>query len=152
MKNPLTPAGIELATVRFVAQRLNHCATLPRSPVSVSSSCLFSTKSLLVWLHFFFLICFRSLRKRKAFFLFCEQLYESHIPKSSGESPPLLYDVQLLPQFIFMDIHSWISQRSFVNYQYRWRSNRCSQVNVCPVSTVSSYRYYSFLDFQFKYE
>jgi len=31
MKNPLTPAGIEPATFRFVAQHLNHCATLPRS-------------------------------------------------------------------------------------------------------------------------
>ena len=27
MKNPLTPAGIALATFRFVAQHLNHCAT-----------------------------------------------------------------------------------------------------------------------------
>ena len=27
MKNPLTPAGIEPATYRFVAQHLNHCAT-----------------------------------------------------------------------------------------------------------------------------
>jgi len=27
MKNPLTPAGIEQATYRFVAQHLNHCAT-----------------------------------------------------------------------------------------------------------------------------
>ena len=27
MKNPMTPAGIEPATFRFVAQRLNHCAT-----------------------------------------------------------------------------------------------------------------------------
>jgi len=27
MKNPLTPAGIEPATFRFVAQRLSHCAT-----------------------------------------------------------------------------------------------------------------------------
>ena len=26
-KNPLTPAGIESATFRFVAQHLNHCAT-----------------------------------------------------------------------------------------------------------------------------
>jgi len=26
MKNPLTPAGIEPATSRFVAQHLNHCA------------------------------------------------------------------------------------------------------------------------------
>jgi len=25
MKNPLTPAGIEPATFRFVAQHLNHC-------------------------------------------------------------------------------------------------------------------------------
>ena len=33
MKNPLTPAGIEPATFRFVAQRLNHCATaVPRPP------------------------------------------------------------------------------------------------------------------------
>jgi len=27
MKNPLTPAGIEPATYRFVAQQLNHCPT-----------------------------------------------------------------------------------------------------------------------------
>ena len=27
MKNPLTPAGIEPATFRFVARHLNHCAT-----------------------------------------------------------------------------------------------------------------------------
>ena len=27
MKNPLTPAGIEPATFRFVARYLNHCAT-----------------------------------------------------------------------------------------------------------------------------
>ena len=27
MKNPLTPAVIELVTFRFVAQHLNHCAT-----------------------------------------------------------------------------------------------------------------------------
>jgi len=27
MKNPLTPAGFEPATFRFVAQHLNHCAT-----------------------------------------------------------------------------------------------------------------------------
>ena len=27
MKNPLTPAGIEPATFRYVAQHLNHCAT-----------------------------------------------------------------------------------------------------------------------------
>ena len=26
MKNPVTPAGIEPATFRFVAQHLNHCA------------------------------------------------------------------------------------------------------------------------------
>jgi len=27
MKNPLTPAGIEPATFRFVEPHLNHCAT-----------------------------------------------------------------------------------------------------------------------------
>ena len=27
MKHPLTPAGIEPATFRFVTQHLNHCAT-----------------------------------------------------------------------------------------------------------------------------
>ena len=31
--NPLTLPGIEPATFRFVAQHLNHCATLPRSPL-----------------------------------------------------------------------------------------------------------------------
>ena len=28
MKNPLTPAGIESAIFRFVAQHLNHCAAV----------------------------------------------------------------------------------------------------------------------------
>ena len=32
-KNPLTPAGIEPATFRFVAQHLNHCATAVPSTV-----------------------------------------------------------------------------------------------------------------------
>jgi len=36
MKNPLTPAGIEPATFRFVAQHLNHCATAVRSGPEVS--------------------------------------------------------------------------------------------------------------------
>jgi len=31
MKNPLTPAGIEPATFRFLTQHLNHCATAVRS-------------------------------------------------------------------------------------------------------------------------
>jgi len=32
MKNPMTPAGIEPATFRFVAQHLNHCAiAVPRT-------------------------------------------------------------------------------------------------------------------------
>ena len=34
MKNPLTPAGIEPATYRFVAQHLNHCATAVRTQIS----------------------------------------------------------------------------------------------------------------------
>jgi len=33
MKNPMTPAGIETATLRFVAQNLNHCATAIPSSV-----------------------------------------------------------------------------------------------------------------------
>ena len=36
MKNPLTLAGIEPATFRFVAQHLNHCATA--IPVSNSNT------------------------------------------------------------------------------------------------------------------
>jgi len=35
MKNPLTPAGIEPATFRFVAQRLNRCATMVPLPKCV---------------------------------------------------------------------------------------------------------------------
>jgi len=42
MKNPLTPAGIDPATFRFVAQHLNHCATetdvLREKPVPVTLS------------------------------------------------------------------------------------------------------------------
>ena len=34
MKNPLTPTGIETATFRFVAQYLNHCATVRSTVVS----------------------------------------------------------------------------------------------------------------------
>ena len=37
MKNPLTSAGIELATFRFLGQHLNHCATsVPQSYVVVT--------------------------------------------------------------------------------------------------------------------
>jgi len=37
MKNPLTPAGIEPASFRFVAQNLNHCATaIPRPYLDTS--------------------------------------------------------------------------------------------------------------------
>ena len=47
MKNPLTPAGIEPATFRFVAQNLNHRATaiarqytvLNLNPISVIRDC-----------------------------------------------------------------------------------------------------------------
>jgi len=35
MKNPLTPARIEPATYRFVAQHLNHCATAVPQPIQV---------------------------------------------------------------------------------------------------------------------
>ena len=36
MKNPLTPAGIEPVTFRFVAQHLNHCATaVPNDSFSI---------------------------------------------------------------------------------------------------------------------
>jgi len=36
MKNPLTPAGIEPATFRFVAQHLNHYATAV--PISIEDA------------------------------------------------------------------------------------------------------------------
>ena len=35
MQNPLTPAGIEPATFRFVAQHLNHCATAVLQEINV---------------------------------------------------------------------------------------------------------------------
>ena len=39
VKNPLTPAGIEPATFRFVAQHLNHCATaVPPFPRGLRNS------------------------------------------------------------------------------------------------------------------
>jgi len=39
MKNPLTPAGIEPATFRFIAQHFNHCATAV--PVLIEKGVLF---------------------------------------------------------------------------------------------------------------
>jgi len=33
MKNPVTPAGIEPASFRFVAKHLNHCATAVPKPI-----------------------------------------------------------------------------------------------------------------------
>jgi len=40
MKNPPTPAGIEPATFRFVAQHLNHCATaVPRPATKCINKC-----------------------------------------------------------------------------------------------------------------
>jgi len=45
-KIPMTPAGIEPATIRFVAQHLNHCATVgpiyPHVKCKISSWCLSS--------------------------------------------------------------------------------------------------------------
>ena len=38
MKNPLTPAVIEPATFRFVAQHLNHCATAVPERVQVGNA------------------------------------------------------------------------------------------------------------------
>ena len=36
MKNPVKLAGIEPATIRFVAQHLNHCATaVPRFTIEI---------------------------------------------------------------------------------------------------------------------
>jgi len=40
MKNPLTPTGIEIATYRFVAQHLNHCATAVKG-VIIFMLCVF---------------------------------------------------------------------------------------------------------------
>jgi len=44
MKNTMAPAGIESATFRFVAQHLNHCATVsvvlnPRKICFISGIC-----------------------------------------------------------------------------------------------------------------
>ena len=39
MKNPLTPAGIEPATFRIVAQNLNHCA--PSVPSVIENIMIF---------------------------------------------------------------------------------------------------------------
>ena len=47
--------------------------------LSVYRSFLSNTTSIVIRLHCFFYYFFRSLRKRKAFFRFCETLYESHI-------------------------------------------------------------------------
>jgi len=68
MKNPLTPAGIEPATFRFVAQHLNHCAAavpnlfmywykrkhLVFVGVNVGSSCIFWASVALKQIHLVF--------------------------------------------------------------------------------------------------
>jgi len=49
MKNPLTPAGIEPATFRFVAQHLNHCATaVPYSVIYTYFNQIFRSLSVLL--------------------------------------------------------------------------------------------------------
>ena len=45
MKNPLTPAGIEPATFRLVAQYLNHCATAVPLIVGVFSLIILSVSN-----------------------------------------------------------------------------------------------------------
>jgi len=56
MKNPLTPAGIEPATFRFVAQHLNHCATAvpPRVPQNAQFNAQMNSEvvSPRPWVHF----------------------------------------------------------------------------------------------------
>jgi len=37
MKNPMTPAGIEPVTFRFVTQHLNHCATAVHHKIYIIS-------------------------------------------------------------------------------------------------------------------
>ena len=49
MKNPVTPAGIEPATFRFVAQHLNHCATAV--PSTYRNNLKFHVPSVLSSLH-----------------------------------------------------------------------------------------------------
>jgi len=44
MKNPLTPAGIEPAAFQFVAQHLNHCATVVPLLYIYLSSTLYAYK------------------------------------------------------------------------------------------------------------
>jgi len=45
IKNPLAPAGIEPATFRFVAHRLNHCATAVLSAYVLAVSVFIAIKS-----------------------------------------------------------------------------------------------------------
>jgi len=54
IKNPLTPAGIQLATFRFVAKHLNHCATAVapealhkcKNPVPIGEKTSFASEAL----------------------------------------------------------------------------------------------------------
>jgi hypothetical protein len=48
MKNPLTTAGIESATSRFVAQHLNHCATAVPSYYIIRHANLLSDQRLYI--------------------------------------------------------------------------------------------------------
>jgi len=50
MKDPLTPAGIEPATFRFVAQHLNHCATAVPNTISKRRNFMFCCPCISIYL------------------------------------------------------------------------------------------------------
>ena len=66
MKNPLTPAGIEPATFRFVAQHLNHCATAAPPPPQYRVH----FRNILIYLLDLFYACCTNTRRSTILFVF----------------------------------------------------------------------------------
>ena len=78
MKNPLTPAGIEPATYRFVAQHLNHSA---RSPVDMTLCRLIQNQAWQTLRKNLLILSAAKIAEDGRYFINVHQNTRRHIPK-----------------------------------------------------------------------